>query len=74
MFPRSLIAQIEFGQMIPFQMRPEHVITYIGLTLVFLFAVWLYDTTARPLGIDTDRLGILLATLAGGYALIGVHQ
>ena len=67
-----LVAQIDFGQMSTFQTRPEHVMTYIGLTLVFLFTVWLFDTKTRPLGSTLIVWGILVATLAGGYALIGV--
>lgn len=72
MAPQSLLAQLEFSQLPPFELRPEHVMTYIGLTLVFLFIVWLYDTKSRPLGTNLIVWGILVATLAGGYALIGV--
>lgn len=61
-----------FAQISPFEMRPEHVMTYIGLTSVFLFAIWLYDTKTRPLGTTLIVWGILVATLAGGYALIAV--
>ncbi len=60
------------AQMNAFEMRPEHFASYVGLTMAFLFLVWLTDTRARPLGTTLILWGLLVVIFSCGYGLIGI--
>lgn len=60
------------AQMQAFRMEPEHFAAYAGLTMAFLFLVWLTDTSARPLGTTLILWGLLVVIFSCGYGLIGI--
>ena len=64
-------SMLAFAQMDTFRMRPESLLTYVALTVIFLFLMWLTDARSRPLGATLIIWGILVAVLASGYAILG---
>jgi hypothetical protein len=64
--------QISAQMMDAFRMQPEHVFAYFGVTMAFLFLLWLTDTSSRPLGTTLILWGLLVVIASCGYGLIGV--